>query len=146
VVVTRTGRRFFDDAAAEGELLAILGRAMDRSGFWERFSTDWVVLDTELMPWSAKAQGLIREQYAAVSAAAAGALPEAVAAAGQAAARGLDVAPLVERFGTRASLVEQYTAAWQRYCWPVQSVSDLRLAPFHVLATQGAVHVDKDHR
>ncbi len=146
VVVTRTGRRFFDDPVVERELLAILSRALERSGFWERLSTDWAVLDAELMPWSAKAQGLIREQYAAVSAAAAGALPEAVAVAGRAAKRGLDVGALVERFTTRASLVERYTAAWQRYCWPVTSVADLKLAPFHVLATQGAVHADKDHR
>jgi protein phosphatase len=146
IVVTRTGRRFFDDAVVEREVLGILSRALDRSGFWERLSTDWVVLDTELMPWSAKAQGLIREQYAAVSAAAAGALPEAVATVSRAAERGLAVKPLLERLTTRSSLVEQYTAAWRRYCWPVAAVSDLRLAPFHVLATHGAVHVDKDHR
>jgi len=146
IVVTRTGRRFFDDAQVERELLGIIERALDRSGFWDRLSTDWVVLDAELMPWSAKAQGLIREQYAAVSAAAAGALPEAVATVKRAAERGLDVAPLLERFTTRESLVKRYTEAWRRYCWPVASVTDLRLAPFHVLATEGAVHVDKDHR
>jgi len=43
-------------------------------------------------------------------------------------------------------LVRQYGEAWQRYCWPVASVHDLRLAPFHVLATEGALHTDKDHR
>ena len=146
IVVTRTGRRFFDERQVERALLDILGRALERSGFWERLSTDWVVLDAELMPWSAKAQGLIREQYAAVSAAAGGALPETVAAVALAAERGVAVGPLAERVGDRASLVGRYTAAWQRYCWPVSAVTDLRLAPFHVLATEGAVHVDRDHR
>jgi protein phosphatase len=146
VVVTRTGRRFFDDPAVERALLGILGRALERSGAWERLATDWVVLDAELMPWSAKAQGLIRDQYAAVSAAAGGALPETVAAVARAAERGIDVAPLAARAADRASLAAQYTAAWRRYCWPVAGVTDLRLAPFHVLATQGAVHADKDHR
>ncbi len=32
-------------------------------------TTDWVCLDCELMPWSAKAQELLRQQYAAVGAA-----------------------------------------------------------------------------
>ena len=146
IVVTRTGRRFFDEPAVERGLLDILGRALERSAFWERLSTDWVVLDAELMPWSAKAQGLIREQYAAVSAAAGGALPVTVAAVTRAAERGIAVAPLAERVGTRTSLVGQYTAAWRRYCWRVAAVTDLRLAPFHVLATEGAVHADKDHR
>jgi protein phosphatase len=153
IVLTRTGRRFFDPSAGSGQaaeveraLLEILRRALDRSGFWERLSTDWVVLDAELMPWSAKAQGLIREQYAAVSAAAGGALPETAAAVARAAERGIELTALAERVGARASLVDRYTAAWRRYCWPVEAVTDLRLAPFHVLATEGAVHADKDHR
>ena len=43
-------------------------------------------------------------------------------------------------------MVDRYTDAWRRYCWPVMSVADLRLAPFHVLATEGALHTAKDHR
>src|SRR5262249_54878219 len=63
---TRTGRRFFDDAKLEGELLARVRAALDASGFWDKFSTDWACLDCELLPWSAKAQELLRQQYAAV--------------------------------------------------------------------------------
>jgi len=145
IVHTRTGRRFFEDAALERELLGILGHALEQSGFWERHSTDWAVLDCELMPWSAKAQALIREQYAAVSIASAGALPEAVSALAATAARGIDVGALRERYAMREVLAARYTAAWERYGWPVSSVADLRLAPFHVLASEGAVHVDRDH-
>lgn len=43
-------------------------------------------------------------------------------------------------------MVWQYQDAYRGYCWPVTSISDLKLAPFHLLATEGAVHVDKDHR
>jgi hypothetical protein len=35
--------------------------------------------------------------------------------------------------------------AYRHYCWPVQSVSDLKLAAFHLLATEGQVHVQKNH-
>ena len=42
---------------------------MDAAGFWQQFETDWICLDAELMPWSAKAQELLRQQYAAVGAA-----------------------------------------------------------------------------
>ena len=98
------------------------------------------------MPWSAKAESLIGAQYASVSAAAGGALPAALSALRQAQRNGVNVGELVERFESREQAVRQYTAAWQRYCWPVASVRDLRLAPFHVLATEGAVHTDKDHQ
>jgi protein phosphatase len=97
------------------------------------------------MPWSAKAQGLIRDQYAAVGSAASAALPETVAVLESAERRGAGAEGLVDRFATRTTLVDKYIAAYQRYCWPVSSVSDLRLAPFHVLATEKAVHTDKDH-
>ncbi len=38
-----------------------------------------------------------------------------------------------------------YAAAYRRYCWPVKSLDDYRIAPFHLLATEGAVHMDKTH-
>jgi protein phosphatase len=146
IVYTRTGRRFFDDARLEHELLAILRSALDASGFWEQLGTDWVCLDCELMPWSAKAQELIRRQYAAVGAAARAALPEAVSALDSADRRGAPGASeLLPRYRERARLAAHYETAYRRYSWPVSSVADLRLAPFHVLATEGAVHVDKDH-
>jgi len=147
IIYTRTGRRFFTgDGTVEREVLDILGTAMERSVFWDRMSTDWAVLDCELMPWSAKAEALIGEQYAALSSAAAGALPGVMGALAMAAERGVDVHELAARFSARAQLVRQYTDAWVRYCWPVASVRDMRLAPFHLLATEGAVHTDKDHR
>ena len=32
------------------------------------------------------------------------------------------------------------------YCWEVTSLDDLKLAPFHLLAVEGKVYTDKDHR
>ena len=88
-------------------------------------------------------QELLKEQYAAVGAAAAAALGEAVAALEQAAARGLDVSGLLDRHDARRQMAEQYVEAYRHYCWPVNSVNDLKLAPFHLLATEGKVHADK---
>ncbi len=145
IVYTRTGRRFFDDVAVEEQLLGILREAFDRAAFWDTHSTDWVCLDCELMPWSAKAQELIRRQYAPVGAGAKKALGETMAALTSASRRGVDTSSLIERYGERQTLAERYVDAYSRYCWPVSSVHDLRLAPFHVMASEGAVHADKDH-
>jgi protein phosphatase len=146
ICYTRTGRRFFDDPTREAELLDQLRAAASRAGFWDEFGTDWLCLDAELMPWSAKAQALLTGQYAPVGAAARAALAAAGHALAAAAAGGLPVAPLQERVAGRRRMAEQYVAAYRRYCWPVASVADLKLAPFHLLATEGAVHVDRDHR
>src|SRR5262249_34699616 len=145
ICYTRTGRRFFDDPALEAELLAAVRSTLDAAGFRERFQTTWCCLDCELMPWSAKAQELLKQQYAAVGAAARGALAEALPAWGGGGGRTEDAAALLTRYQAGGESAEQSPAASRRYCWPVASVSDLRLAPFHLLATEGAVHVGRDH-
>ena len=145
VCVTRTGRRFFDDAALEAAFLSTVRAAMDASGLWDELATDWVCLDCELMPWSAKAQELLKQQYAAVGAAASAALPPAVAALESAGAHTEGIGPLLDKYRARQTMAGQFVDAYRRYCWPVHSLSDLKLAPFHVLASEGATHTDKDH-
>jgi hypothetical protein len=60
-------------------------------------------------------------------------------------AQAAGVAPLLERFGAREAAAGKFVDAYRRYCWPVNGLSDLKLAPFHLLATEGAVHADKSH-
>jgi len=146
ICYTRTGRRFFDDPALEAGLLARVRDAVGAAGLWDELHTDWICLDCELLPWSAKAQELLRRQYAAVAAAGRAGLGAALVALDQAAGRGLDVGELRAQYGERATMLEAYAEAYGRYCWPVESLADLRLAPFHLLASAGAVHADKDHR
>ena len=145
MVYTRTGRAFFPDRATTEAVLVRVRAAMTEVAFWERHATAWALLDAEIMPWSAKAQALIREQYAATAAARGPALGHGVALLQRAAGRDASLAPLVARFERRKERAAKYAAAWRRYCWPVASLDDHRIAPFHLLATEGAVHTDKDH-
>ena len=150
IITTRTGRRFFNDVADETALLDRLRSALDATAFWDEFSTDWAVLDCELMPWSAKAQELLKSQYAAVGSAANGALPAVLQSLTAASDRlqGEEshlLDGLRERFTQRRQAAEQFVDAYRYYCWKVESVADYRLAPFHLLATEGRVHVHQNH-
>ncbi len=145
ICYTRTGRRFFNDPELEKDFLDHVREAVDASGLWEELNTDWLCLDCELMPWSAKAQELLLQQYAAVGASSAAALTESVNVLEQTSSRDDAVRPLLDRYRARAAMTHQYVEAYRRYCWPVHSLSDLKLAPFHLLASEGAVHSDKDH-
>jgi len=145
ICYTRTGRRFFNDRKLEAQFLARVQSAITAAGFWDESKTDWVCLDCELMPWSAKAQELLRLQYAPAGAAARAALPAAIAALETAAAHNADIAPLADRYRQRLEMAEKYVEAYRQYCWTVSSLDDLRLAPFHILASEGAVHTRKDH-
>ncbi len=82
IVYTRTGRRFFNDPELERQFLDRVRAALTAADLWDELDTTWVCLDCELMPWSAKAQELLRTQYAAVGAAGPASLPRAVAVAG----------------------------------------------------------------
>jgi protein phosphatase len=54
VVVTRTGRRFFNDEALERAFLDRVRTALTAADLWAKLDTAWACLDCELMPWSAK--------------------------------------------------------------------------------------------
>lgn len=146
VCYTRTGRPFFGQPELEHAFLERVNACLTQTGFWDKFDTRWVCLDCELMPWSAKAQALVKDQYAAVGAAATAALPFAEGALSQAAERGLpEAAAMLARIQTKRSAVDHYVQAYRQYCWPVNSLADYKLAPFHLLATEGQVHTDKNH-
>jgi protein phosphatase len=145
ICYTRTGRNFFNDAAIEAELLKQVKIAVDSVGYWKTLNTDWICFDCELMPWSVKAQQLLQQQYAPVGTSARIALGEAITSLEAAAERGIEVNSVLDNYRQRAGAVDAYINAYQQYCWNAQSVSDLKLAPFHLLATEGAVYFDKDH-
>jgi protein phosphatase len=134
---TRTGRPFFDDEEVTGEILDRLRSAIADAGLWGELDTDWLLLDAELMPWSLKASGLLRSQYAAVGAAAGAVLPGALAALEAAATRGADVSGLLTRQRERAADAEAFTTAYRRYCWTTDGLEGVRLAPFQILASGG---------
>ena len=150
VCYTRTGRRFFEDRVLEAQFLERVAGAFTTAGLWEELESDWVVLDCELMPWSVKAQELLREQYAAVGIAARTDLTAAKHVLRQTAARGTDAGGTeagesLARIEERLRLAELYSDSYARYCWPVTSLADIKLAPFHLLASEGRAHTGQDH-
>jgi protein phosphatase len=162
IAYTRTGRRFFDDLELESSFIERIHIALEKADFWDEFNTDWVCFDCELMPWSAKAQELLKTQYAAVGAAATASLNEVMPILEKAAQRddidstlqndkkqsseNIDLQVLLGKFSQRQQSIDKYIKAYQQYCWSVQSIDDFKLAPFHILATEGRIYTDKDHQ
>ena len=146
VVYTRTGRAFFTDTESEDTVLGALRDGAAAAGLWDTLQTDWLCVDCEIMPWSAKARELIEQQYAAVGAAARASLTVTLGTLRTAEANDVDVSDIRERYERRFAMAEQFAAAYRGYCWDVESPMDLRVAPFHILASEGAVHTDRDHR
>ena len=102
------GRAFFSDRRMTEALLDRLRQAADAAGLWEELSTDWLLLDAEIMPWSAKASSLIEQQYAPVAVSGRAGLAAALDAARRAAARGAPVAELEAKLAVRAEKAARY--------------------------------------
>jgi len=143
-VYTRTGRPFFG-TGLETEFLARLDSAVERAGIWAELGTEWLLLDAELLPWSVKAGTMIRENYAAVGAAATTALERSVAVLEQASSNGVNVQELLQRTTARKQNAADYVAAYRRYSAPSTGLEGIQLAPFQVLASEGRTHAGRDH-
>lgn len=144
IAYTRTGRRVFDETSTR-ELVSAVDSAFEKSGLWGDLGSEWVILDCELMPWSAKAEGLIRSQYAAVGAAARADLRGEGSVLARAAARGLQVQDRIDLNAERRENIDAFGRAYRGYVWPTAGLDGVRLAPFQVLATENGVHVDRPH-
>jgi len=142
VCYTRTGRPFFPEPANETEFIARVQAALSKAGFWDEFASDWFCIDCELMPWSAKARELLQRQYAPVGAAGVASLEAVIKVVEQSPV----AAGFSQIYSQRLDRLRKYREAYRRYCWPVTSLADYRLAPFHLLAAEGMVHIDKTNR
>ncbi len=144
-IYTRTGRKFFDEAAWEAAVLERLRTALTTSSTWEELETDWLCIDCEIMPWSVKAKGLIAGQYGPVAESASQTLPAAIEAISKTADRGVDTDGLLDRWSNRNQMAKAYTSAVQRYAPDVESTDDIRVAPFQLMASERSVHVGRSH-
>ena len=147
VIVTRTGRRYFSDAATTKTLLDQVRASMDATGLWEQLETDWLVIDAELLPWSTKAIELLKSQYAATGTAATTMLSSASALLQQATGRGIgDLDEVLARTQARGVHAERYVDAYRQYCWDTDGLAGIEVAPFQILAGEGEVYAHRPHR
>lgn len=144
VIYTRTGRPFFNDESLEAAVVTRIGDAVGKADLWEQLETNWLLLDAEVMPWSAKAQELLRKQYYPTVAAArtsAEILIEALDST-----QGVEG---LENLRSRAELCRANALAMghtiEGYCWDASSIEDHRIAPFHILAAEGRVLTGQPH-
>lgn len=144
-IYTRSGRAFFSVKAHATEVVARTAKAAIAAGLFDELGTDWLCLDAEIMPWSAKASALIQQQYGPVGAAARAGLELATNAAARAMARGIDTGEIAASLADKQRRADRFAAAVRQYCWPTDGLDGVKIAPFHLLASEGRVHSDRAH-
>lgn len=143
-IVTRTGRSFFDQMT-EKQVLNRLHADLTADGYFERYQTEFVLLDAEIVPWNLKARELIASQYAHVAEAAlldrsavADKIREAVTA-------GRDTADWLQETEVKLENARTFRDVFQYYCWDVNDIDDIRIAPFHTLAHSTGTFWEQTH-
>jgi protein phosphatase len=144
-VLTRTGRAFFGADGMETAFLARLREAIGLAGLWDELGADWILFDAEIVPWSLKADELLRTQYAAVGAAATASTDASILAARRAHDRGIDTAAILGRAEASRANIARFIEAYRRYSWRVESLDDVRVAPFQLLAARSSVLLEREH-
>jgi polynucleotide kinase-phosphatase len=156
VIYTRRGNPFFTDTKVEQEILNRLNNVLTQNNFWKDFDTNWVCLDVEIMPWNGKAEGLIQKQYAPTACAGQNGI-NAVLNSIEGAINNFDNKPWIENnncvnldnllndYQDRYKAQTLFSKSYQNYCWSVDNIEDYKIAPFHILATEGKTYFNTDH-
>jgi protein phosphatase len=136
-IQTRSGRPFLQSAEEERIVIERLRRAMERSGLWNELDADWILLDAEALPWSAKADGLVKDVFAPLGVAAGIELATLEAKLSELRARGIDDEGMLEKARKRLADIRAYDVVWKSHRARIERPSDIAIAPFHVLAHRG---------
>ncbi|WP_342471744.1 AAA family ATPase [Metasolibacillus sp. FSL H7-0170] len=141
IITTRTGRAFF---APEAHAIIVqkLHAELVAKNYFEKMGTDFVLLDAEILPWNLKAQSLIDKQYAHV---AEHALMDRQKLATKLQTTLVDVADWQKQYKELLRNAVRFDAVYQNYCWSVDDLSSIQVAPFHILAHSNGTCFHQPH-
>ncbi|WKA56678.1 metallophosphoesterase [Planococcus shixiaomingii] len=144
IIHTRTGKRFFD---AETEQLVVerLNRELAQKDYFRKYGTDFVLLDAEVMPWNLKAKELINGQYAHVAENAILDRSSLLTKLSNASAGNEELKKWLGEYEQKLENAHTFRDVFQKYCWEVDGVESIQIAPFHVLAHSEETFFDKPH-
>ncbi|TCI27732.1 polynucleotide kinase-phosphatase [Exiguobacterium sp. SH5S4] len=144
IIYTRSGRRFFE-SEQELEVVTRLHQSLISHEYFTTHQTEFVLLDAEILPWNLKARDLIRNQYAHVAEQALLDREQLKHALESAVDRVEGVRDWYTEVNQKLEQAETFKQAFQTYCWDVEDINAIKIAPFHVLAHSEETFFDKTH-
>ncbi|MFK9094820.1 polynucleotide kinase-phosphatase [Bacillus salipaludis] len=141
-IYTRTGRAFFQKELEE-QIVTVLNANL--SAYFEKYNTDFVLLDAEILPWNLKAKDLIMNQYAHVGEMALLDRSKLRAQLQKAFDNGKDVSNWLEEIDEKLLNIKTFNEVYPKYCWETEGLEGIQIAPFHTLAHSTETFFDKPH-
>ncbi|KAA0549557.1 polynucleotide kinase-phosphatase [Bacillus sp. BGMRC 2118] len=144
VIYTRNGRRFFNDDT-EQLILSRINKALTMNGYFTKYKTDYLLLDAEIMPWNLKAKELISSQYAHVAEQAILDRSLLKAKIEGAVSQHEELEAWLKEYDKKLTNAEVFKEVFQKYCWEINEIDQIQIAPFHVLAYSNKTFFDQPH-
>ncbi|NHC42066.1 polynucleotide kinase-phosphatase [Bacillus sp. MM2020_1] len=141
-IYTRTGRAFFKKELEE-QILQVLNE--DLSSYFEKYNTNFVLMDAEILPWNLKAKELIMNQYAHVGEMALFDRSKLREQLMKAAANGKDVGSWLEETDEKIHNALVFNEVYQKYCWETEGLAGIQIAPFHTIAHSNETFFSQPH-
>nr|WP_263326332.1 polynucleotide kinase-phosphatase [Neobacillus sp. Marseille-Q6967] len=132
-IYTRTGRSFFQKSFEE-QIVQALNHDLTKNNYFEKYHTDFVLLDAEIMPWNLKAKELILNQYAHVGEMALLDRNQLREALQEAADNGKEVSQWLQENDVELEHTRIFNDVYQKYIWETEGLEGIQIAPLHTLA------------
>ncbi|GIN84967.1 polynucleotide kinase-phosphatase [Heyndrickxia sporothermodurans] len=143
-IYSRTGRRFFDKNLEE-RVVSTLHKDLHSYGYFQKYKTDFLLLDAEIMPWNLKAKELISNQYAHVSENAILDRMKLRNKLRDASLKNEEINNWLQEYEEKLNNALRFKQIFQKYCWNINGIEQIQIAPFHVLAHSNETFFDKPH-
>ncbi|MEH7332127.1 polynucleotide kinase-phosphatase [Neobacillus drentensis] len=141
-IYTRTGRAFFQKEL-ETQILEVLNK--DLTDYFQKYNTDFVLLDAEILPWNLKAKELIMNQYSHVGEMALLDRNKLRAGLQKAYENSKDVGDWLRETEEKIDNAVVFNEVYQKYCWETEGLEGIQIAPFHTLAHSTETFFNKPH-
>lgn len=144
MIYTRTGRKFFDNKT-EDKILTRINNSLTTNDYFNKYDTEFLLVDAEIMPWNLKAKELISSQYAHVAENAIldrALLKEKIECA---VVNNEYLETWLAEYGEKLTNAQVFKEVFQKYCWEINEIDQIQIAPFHVLAHSNETFFDKPH-
>lgn len=139
IIYSRRGLSFFRGSDEE-YICSKIQSLLKANNYFEKHNTEFVLMDTEILPWNAKGSGLLTSQYLPV-------LDSSKSLNENLLDKIKDVQGLEnvkEEVNNTLENISKYKNQLENYCWDT-NITSIKIAPFHILAHTGKTFFDKTH-
>ena len=144
VIYSRSGKRFFDTETEE-QIVSKINLELHDKGYFDKHNTDYLILDAEIMPWNLKAKELISSQYAHVAENAILDRTKLKEKIEVVVGQNDELNVWLHEYEEKLNNAHTFSEVFQKYCWTIEDINSIQIAPFHLLAHSNQTFFDQPH-